>query len=129
MTPCTVSIGIIPKSLMDTFQVMRTAFENLPDFEGEVITCHAICTAFAERFNLTCVDGWFGTGNGHSWIIDSEHPEVVIDMYPAGGAGSFIVRKVYRHFALPWNTLYIPKAIDVDEMERKRQVGKILAVI
>lgn len=126
MTPYVVSSGYIPQSLMDMFITMRNAFEALPDFEGEIITCHALCTAFAKRYDLTCIDGYFEKGNQHSWIIDPEYPKVIFDMYPVGGASSFIV---YMHWLLPWDKLYIACEIEYDKVEYERQVQKILSVL
>jgi hypothetical protein len=126
MTPYAISSGYIPQPLLDIFHIMRTAFEKLPDFEDEVITCHALCTAFAKRYDLTCVDGYFGTGNEHSWLIKEEHPKVIIDMYPIGGASPFIV---YKHWILPWDKLYIPKVFHIDKESRDRQTEKILSVL
>ena len=126
MTPYTVSTGDIPTELLSTFYKMRATFERLPDFEDELITCHAICSAFAQHFNLTCVDGYWGTGNEHSWIINPKYPKVIIDMYPIGGATPFII---FKHWILPWDKLYIQKPLELSTQERERQVTKILSAI
>ncbi len=126
MTPYAISSGSIPPELVECFRIMRNVIENLPDFEGEELTCHAVCTALAKRYNLTCIDGHFGVGNEHSWLIDPAHPKVVMDMYPVAGASSFIV---FNHWLVPWHALYIPKQFDIDTTIRERQVAKILAVI
>jgi hypothetical protein len=126
MTPYAVTSGHIPEDLVKLFKIIRRTFEELPDFEGELITCHAICSAFAERYNLTCVDGYFGKGDEHSWLIDQKHPEVIMDIYPVGGASSCII---YKHWLTGWANLYIKMTIDIDTTERERQVQKILSVI
>lgn len=126
MIPYCVSSGDIPKQLVELFHTMRTAFENLPDFEGELITCHAVCTAFAEHYNLTCIDGYFDIGGQHSWLIDPEYPNVILDIYPVAGASSFII---YKHWATIWAKLYTPIVFDIDTEIRERQVKKILSAL
>lgn len=92
MTPYVVSRGDIPQKLFELFKIMRDTLERLPDLEGEILTCHAVCTAFSRLYNdISCVDGTFADFFDHSWLIHKDNPQVIMDMYPVAGASPQIV--------------------------------------
>ncbi len=113
MKPHVLETGDITPEQYALFLQMRDVFERLPDFEfGKPVSCHMICRAFAENFPVECVDGHFGRGCDHSWLVlgrknREEHGEdtrVIADMYPVAGAAPFLV---YTFFLVPWPALYI----------------------
>jgi len=103
---------------------MRGIIEDMPDFEGEVLTCHSVCRALAERFPVEYVDGRFGEMHDHSWLTEASAPGVIMDMYPVAGASSFIV--FTQNFLLPWRDLYKPQKVTFDQPSCSRQVRKLL---
>ena len=72
MTPYAVTVNDIPRDLLTLFQKIRNDVEQLPDFEGEVITCHALCSALSKKYSLTSVDGYFHDFFEHSWLVDEK---------------------------------------------------------
>lgn len=123
MTPEAVKEGYVPRELWSLFLNIREAFERLPDFQGEKLTCHAVCEAFATRFGVICVDGVFGRWFDHSWLIHQDHPKVVMDIYPVAGGAPIIV---YTGLPLlPWGNLYVQKPITYDTSLKERQVRLI----
>lgn len=126
MTPIVVTCGDIPQELLDLFKAMRKFIEELPDFEGEVLTCHALCAALAQLHpSLRPVDGSFGGMFEHSWLIDDRYPKALMDMYPVAGAVPYIIST--SHSFLPWARLYVEKPSNYNKDVFNRQVQKILA--
>lgn len=128
MTPFAVKSGHIPKELYQVFIEMRDKLESLPDLDnGELITCHAVSAAFAERYGLQVIDGTFASLFDHSWITHPNHPKVLIDLYPVGGGSSIIVANT--HSLAPWGRLYVAKSITYDRAALDRQKAKLLALM
>ncbi len=126
MTPYAVTISDIPQTLLDVFKGLRKFVEELPDIPGEILTCHAVCTAIAFIHpHLECVDGTFGDFFNHSWLVDKNFPHVIMDMYPVAGGVPFIV--CGSNSFLAWGKLYKQKVIIFSQEDRKRQTEKILA--
>lgn len=125
MTPFAVSDNDIPKDLFEQFKQIRSFIEWLPDFEGELLTCHALCGALAQLHpTLQRIDGYFGGFFSHSWLIDYRYPKVIMDMYPVGGGVPYIV---YADSSLlPWKKLYTVKKASYDQEACRRQIEKIL---
>lgn len=127
MTPYSIAQGYIPQEVFDQFKMMRDFVENLPDIEGEVITCHAICRVLAGKYpDFLEAEGTFGDIYTHSWLVCRMYPKIILDMYPVAGASSFIVWT--GAFLLPWFRLYKKEPITYDQVVLERQVQKILAI-
>jgi hypothetical protein len=126
MTPMTVISGDIQQEILDQFKDMRDFVENLPDIEGEVLSCHAVCEALSQIYpDFSRVEGTCGGLYIHSWMISKKYKTVILDMYPVAGACPFIV---YAGISLlPWFRLYEKKPVVYDRTEFERQVAKILA--
>jgi hypothetical protein len=109
MTPIALQGRDILPEDYDLFLTMRQIFEALPDLSGEpVVSCHMVTRAFAAHFPVEVVDGHFGRGSHHSWLVLRDlRPDglVIVDIYPVAGASPFLV---YAYWITSWAKLYIP---------------------
>ena len=119
MTPHVVKRGDIPKEVLSLFRKMRNIIEELPDIEGQIISCHAICQALAELFPVTYHEGKIGMCD-HSWLRSKTSPAVLMDMYPIAGAASFIV--FTDSHVLPWPMLYEEQEIRYDKNDCRQHI-------
>jgi hypothetical protein len=119
MTPHAVKREDIPGGVLKLFREMRNIVEEIPDIEGEMISCHSICQALAELFHVTHHEGKLGMCS-HSWLRSKTNPAVLMDMYPIAGAASFII--FTDSHVLPWPTLYEEQKISYDKDTCQRQV-------
>ena len=111
MTPESVQNGSITSSEVELFRRMRRAVERMPNVDwGEtLLSCHHLCHALAHIFKgVTPVDGSFGRGMGHSWLVlrNTKDGPIIADMYPVVGAASFLI---HAHWITPWAKLYLPR--------------------
>jgi hypothetical protein len=129
------AMGYIPTADMDTFRLIRTVLERMPNIVfGESgpglkgcknqASCHLVCRALAHNFNVTAHDGYFASGYQHSWLRTPSGMSI-IDAYPVAGAVPFIV-SADRYS--PWPGLY--KGIDnfLGPKLKTRQFKKQLSV-
>jgi hypothetical protein len=124
MTPWVLLQRDITQAQLRVFHEVCRIVGELPD-TPQVVTCHDVCKAVAERLAgaeaeagaragvgtgqapaLRHVRGWFfRRGIEHSWL-EFVGTEVVIDAYPwACGSGPFIVSR--EGVLNPWRMMYI----------------------
>ena len=130
MTPYVVSDGLITPEQVDLFKRMRSVVEQAPDpvWGDAIVSCHHICHALRQIFDeVTVVDGHFGRGQLHSWIIlapgtvlmkQDKRACVIADMYPVGAVNPFLV---CTFWTTVWAGMYIP---DVATIEHVRRINR-----
>ena len=106
MIPYAVKCGRVPMGIYREFLTMCRYTQMFPDPPEGDLTCHAVCKALAMRFeSFRCVDGHFDGIFQHSWLVPSKHQNIVVDMYPVAGVGSFMLDT--DHFGDRWAERYV----------------------
>jgi hypothetical protein len=118
MQPFALQAGDIQTADYEMFVTMRRIFEALPDLGNEpVVSCHMVTRAFARHFPVTVVDGHFGRGCHHSWLVLRDRtPDglVIADLYPVAGASPILL---FAHWITPWSKLYMPDPAVMNGLE------------
>jgi hypothetical protein len=110
----TVSRGFIAPADLEVFNQIAEVLRKMPDlmFDPQEtgwdscknqFTCHLVCRALANCFDVSVCDGYFTRGYQHSWLTTKSGLSI-IDAYPVAGGIPFIVA---ANFPSPWSRLYI----------------------
>jgi len=90
-------LKFIPNEDIGLFEKIKNAINSLPDLDlGKdedglpvILSCHILCRAIANVFDLKCVDGYFHSNVQHSWVLTTN--KNIIDVYPVGIFGGPIL--------------------------------------
>ncbi len=130
----------IPTEYFQLWRRLDHVIARLPDLDlgrdqqGEpiVLSCHMLARALGRTFKLKVVDGEFGRGFSHSWLMTGDQ-RWVIDPYPVGTMGGpLIVDATGAH--MPGSALYrkrrkICKVLAFSSPEFRRSVNSIAAEV
>jgi hypothetical protein len=105
--------GLIPEEDLEMFGRILRLIQELPDivfdpsapeFEGcgNQLSCHLLCRALVDHFEVTAHDGYFLAGYHHSWLLTRDG-QSLIDVYPVAGVMPFIVHAMWPS---PWLRVY-----------------------
>ena len=105
--------GGITSADMGIFEQIRHVLREMPDMIFDAndrhwgarknkVSCHLICRALTNHFDVWFRDGYFMSHYQHSWLLCRSGASI-IDPYPVAGAAPFIVA---NSLASPWNKLY-----------------------
>lgn len=110
-----VATGKISEQDFEMFSQISAVMKEMPNLEfnpaererydgcENQMSCHLICRALAEHFEVSVRDGYFfAVGYEHSWLVTKSGLSI-IDAYPVAGAMPFIVA---ARFPSPWNRVY-----------------------
>jgi hypothetical protein len=113
MTPYIAKI--MPTKYLMLWRCLDNIIARLPDLDlgrdakGEkiVLSCHMLARAIGRTLKLKVIDGEFGNGFAHSWLVTNDS-QLIIDPYPVGiFGGPLIVDATFAN--APGRTLYTEK--------------------
>lgn len=102
----------IPTEHLKLWRSLDHVIGRLPDLDlgrdqkGEpiILSCHMLARAIGKVFGLRVIDGEFGRGFAHSWLVTADG-RWIVDPYPVGIVGGpLIVDATGAH--MPGSTLY-----------------------